>query len=152
MKKGLNGLIIVIIIISGIFFGINLDNTNYEKVNTDSTSNDPYKELRSDAKHKIEEENIKKVVDKYMFDNFGNVFKTTWYDSISASSAVINEYGTYFVIQSKSDSHNEKAKEYIKGLLGFFNSKTTDSEYLVDKVILVDQENNIIYKKDTFKW
>jgi 23S rRNA G2069 N7-methylase RlmK/C1962 C5-methylase RlmI len=152
MKKGLNGFITVIVIIAGIYIGINLDKTNYENVITDSISTDPYKELRSDGKHQSEEENIKRIVDKYMYDNFGSVFKTSWYDSISASGAVINQYGKYFVIQSKSDSHNDKAKEYIKGLLSFFNSKTTDPEYLVDKVILVDQGNNIIYEKDTFKW
>jgi hypothetical protein len=30
-----------------------------------------------------------------MFENFGSIFKTTWYDSVSASGAVINDYGNF---------------------------------------------------------
>jgi len=152
MKKSVNFGIILLVIVAGIVFGSKLNDSNVKGANTTQQTietKDPYKELRSDGKHIEDEDAIKRTVDKYMFENFGNTFKTTWYDSISASSAVINEYGRLYIVQSKGD--HAKAKKYVSGLLGFFNSKTTNVKYRVGKVVLVDKEYKIIYQVDTLK-
>jgi hypothetical protein len=153
MKKGLNAGVLIIIIIAGIYVGLNINETGINVVSNEAQeTSDPYKELRSDEKHTKEEDFIKKEVDEHMHFNFAKYGKTSWYDSISSSSAVINEGGRFFVVQIKSNADEEKAKEYVGGLLSFFNAKTTDPKFLVDKVIVVDKEFNIVYEKETIKW
>lgn len=153
MKKSFQVILIVLVIILGIVVGNMMTNTKIESsINPQSKieKSDPYKELQSDGKHTKEESVLKAVVDKYMFENFGSIFKTKWFDSISASSTVINEYGRVFVVQSKGDDN--KAIDYVGGLLSFFNDKTIDKNYHVGKVVLVDKEFKIIHQVDTIKW
>jgi hypothetical protein len=153
MKKGLNFWIVIIVIIAGIYAGLQINKTGIMLVSSETEdTQDPYKELRSDEKHSKEEDIIKKVADEHMYFNFAKFGKTSWYDSISSSSAVFNESGRFFVVQMRSNADKEKAKEYVGGLLSFFNAKTTDSKYLVDKIIVVDKEFNIVYEKETIKW
>jgi hypothetical protein len=45
-----------------------------------------------------------------MFFNFAKFGNTTWYDSISSSSAVINEGGRFFVVQMRSNAVKKKLK------------------------------------------
>jgi len=87
-----------------------------------------------------------------MYLNFGSVFETTWYDSVSGSSATINESGRVFVVQSKGDSFDSKAYNYRSGILYYFNDKTLDSRYKVDKVILISEDFGILKESKIIKW
>jgi hypothetical protein len=146
-------MLIALVIILGIVVGNMMTNAKIGiSSNTQSKieKSDPYKELRSDGKHTEEENMIKSVVDKYMFENFGSIFKTTWFDSISGSDAIINKYGRVFIVQSKGEE--DKAINYLGGLLSFFNDKTIDEKYHVGKVVLVDKDFKTIDQVDTIKW
>ncbi len=87
-----------------------------------------------------------------MYLNFGSVFETTWYDSVSGSSASINESGRVFVVQSKGDSFDAEANNYMDGILSYFNNKTFDSWYKVDKVILISEDFEILKESKIIKW
>ena len=153
MKQNSQVWIIVLVILIGIIVGFLMKENGQTSTNISretSINNDPYKELRSDGKYTDEENTIKTTVDKYMFENFGSIFKTTWFDSVSASGAVINEYGRFFVVQSDGDI--EEAKKFVEGLLHFFNDKTINKEYHVDKVLIINSQNVIIYEVNTIKW
>lgn len=153
MKQNRQLGIIVLVIVMGVIVGISLQGDKITSQNTSqvtSISYDPYKELRSNGKHTDEEKRIKDTVDKYMFENFGSIFKTTWYDSVSASGAVINDYGKFFIVQSSGEE--EKAKKFVGGVLTFFNSRTTTEEYRVDKVFLLNKNGEVIYQVDTIIW
>lgn len=153
MKQNRQLGIIVLVIVMGVIVGNSLQGDKITSQNTSqgtSISYDPYKELRSNGKHTDEEKRIKDTVDKYMFENFGSVFKTTWYDSVFASGAVINDYGKFFIVQSSEEE--DKAKKFVGGVLTFFNSRTTTEKYRVDKVFLLNKNGEVIYQVDTIIW
>ncbi|WP_160037200.1 hypothetical protein [Paenibacillus sp. An7] len=152
MKSATKVIIGVLVVIIGILIGSIVNGVGTLNLNMNqqiTVKNDPFKELRSNGKHTKEEKLIKDKVDNYMYENFGGVFNTTWYDSILASGAVINEYGKLFLVVSKGD--DEKAINYVRGLLSFFNDKTIDEVYQVTKVVLVDKEYNLIKQVETIK-
>ncbi|MEK4294053.1 hypothetical protein [Paenibacillus sp. FSL R5-0914] len=154
MKGSTKVVIGVIVVVLGILVGSGMNGVATPNVDQQTTAKkDPFKELRSDGKHTEREKLIKDKVDKYMYENFGGTFKTTWFDSISASGAVINEYGKFFIVVSKGE--DEKAIDYVSGLLSFFNDKTIDKDYKVAKVILVDEEYKVykvIKQVNTIEW
>ncbi|MBO0587105.1 hypothetical protein [Sporosarcina sp. E16_8] len=152
MKKRHHALIIVIITIAAIYLSTNSFESSTFFANDTIYTRDPYSELRSDGSQPNLEAFIKKEVDQYMYLNFGSVFETTWYDSISGSSATINESGRVFVVQSKGESFDGKAHNYMGGILSYFNDKTLDSKYKVDKVILVSEDFEILKESKIIKW
>ncbi|WP_419872925.1 hypothetical protein [Candidatus Pristimantibacillus sp. PTI5] len=153
MKNSVQVMLVVLVVILGAIVGSKMIQTDTKDASIsqqETEKSDPFKELRSDKKHVEEEALIKKTVDKYMYENFGSVFKTTWFDAVKGTGVVINEYGRMYIVQSNGD--DEKAKEYVGGLLSFFNSKATNAKYNVDKIILVNSDKKIIHQVDTIKW
>ncbi|AVK86010.1 hypothetical protein C3943_22190 [Lysinibacillus sp. B2A1] len=129
-------------------FEITVDQSNTQYMVKD----DPYKGLISDNTQTDLENIIKKEADKFMIENFGSYTKTTWFDSVAATSASINKNGKYFLVQSKGDEYNPQAKQFLQGLLMYFNAKTLDKSYKVDKVILVDQDFKVLFESEIIKW
>ncbi|WP_440833425.1 hypothetical protein [Paenibacillus sp. 22594] len=151
MKVSTKVVIGVFVVVLGILVGSGLNGVGTLNEDQQTTAKkDPFKELRSDGKHTDQEKIIKDKVDKYMYENFGGTFKTTWFDSVSASGAVINEYGKVFIVVSKRD--DKKAINYVGGLLSFFNDKTIDKDYKVAKIVLVDEEYKVIKQVNTIEW
>ncbi|MCM0626515.1 hypothetical protein M5J14_18630 [Lysinibacillus sp. OL1_EC] len=151
MKKSNHIFILIGVVLLALFF-VNDKNLNLQSSGQVIQQDDPFSEFRSDGTQTDLETIIKKETDQFMYENYGSVFKTTWYDSISASSTMINKHGKYFVVQSKSSEHNAQAKQYAQGLLSYFNMKTLDKSYKVDSVLLIDQDYNILFKSEIVKW
>jgi flagellar biosynthesis GTPase FlhF len=105
-----------------------------------------------EAKNQAAEIAIKDALDLYMYENFKYYYETSWYSSVSATGCVIHENEKVFILQSKGNSYNDQAEQFLSATLGFFNSKTTEAQFLVDKVILVDNQKNIIKEVETNKW
>lgn len=107
---------------------------------------------KRNAKRAETERLIKQAFDKYMYVNFKYYGETSWYSSVSATGCVVDKQGKTFIIQSKSKPNDEKAKHFLEAALGFFNSKTTKSQFLVNKVILIDNQSTILKEVDTVNW
>lgn len=148
MKKIYHVIILICVVGVAVLFINNQESDNTKEVNNSSQS-DPYKGLRSDGTQEDLEKIIKNEALEFM--NF-NYAETTWFNSISAASTVINSHGKFFIVQSKSENLNPKAKPFVQGLLSYFNAKTLDKSYKVDKVILVDQEHNILFETEIVDW
>lgn len=153
-KKGINLWILIIVIGLGVYIGTTDNNNSKTSPNSvgSKESSDPYEYLRSDKKHTLEEDVIKKAADKYMIENFGSVIKTSWFDSIKGTRAVINKTNKTFIIQSKGESYDVNAEKFMSATLGFFNDKTLELNYRVDRVTLVDRNYNIIKEAEIIKW
>lgn len=154
MKKEINIWILSFVIVAAVVIGLNINNSsNTSYTPKDNTTEiDPYERFRSNNQHVDQENAIKKELDNYMGRNFYQYYETTWFDSVSSTGAVINDYGKTFIIQSKGDSFHEKARMFFNATLGFFNAKTTEAQYLVDKVILIDQDFNVLEETETISW
>ena len=154
MKKGINFWVLLIVIVAGIVVGLGINSTNLSKLASNDVTKviDPYERFRSNNEYPEQEEVIKNALDSYMYRNFSQYYQTSWFDSVSATDAVINDYGNTFIIQSKSNEDNMRAEKFYGAALGFFNAKTTEAQYLVDRVILIDQDFNILKEMETVKW
>ncbi|MGY4796029.1 hypothetical protein ACVNNN_13585 [Lysinibacillus fusiformis] len=155
MKKSYHLLIFIGVVMLALYV-VNNSEITETIANKNSTqyivNEDPYKDFRSDNTQTDLENIIKNEADKFMIENFGSYTKTTWFDSVSATSTSINKNGKYFLVQSKDTEHNSQAKQFVQGLMMYFNSKTLDKSYKVDKVILVDQDFNILFEFEIIKW
>ncbi|MDF1508787.1 hypothetical protein PZE06_11440 [Robertmurraya sp. DFI.2.37] len=150
MKREINIWMLLIVIVAGVIIGVNANNpSKISSTTSDTLENKNYEKLNSDNQHVQQEEAIKKALDMYMSENFYRYHKTTWFDSVSGTDAVINEYGKTFIIQSKGKEYEQEAEKFYSAVLGFFNAKTTDPKYLVDNVILIDQDFNILRETKT---
>lgn len=150
MKKGINIWALLIVIVAAIVIGLNINNPL--KISSTNSEKDPYEKLRSDNQNVEQEDAIKKALDSYMSENFYRYAKTSWFDSVSATDAVINKYGKTFIIQSKGEQYNQQAEEFYSAAVGFFNAKTTEPQYLVDYVILIDKDFNTLRETETINW
>lgn len=164
MKNGLNSGIVLLVVIAGIVIGLKMNDTSassfFSAEDTESTSTtekkvekvDPLEPLRSDEKHVKQEKVIKNAFDEYMNLNFYKYYKTSWWDSVSAGGAVINKYGRTFILQSSSDVYNSKTQNYLIAASAYFNDKTLESEYQVDRLVLVDSKFSIMDERKIIKW
>lgn len=152
VNKKLHAGILVVVIAIASFIGLNTGNDSLLDFDSARENDDPFAPFRSDNLHKEKESEIKEAFHEYMNYNFYQFHKTSWFDSVSATSAVINEYGTAFVIQSKGTEYDKHAENYLGSAGFFFNDKTLEGKYKVDRLILVNQEFETIKEIDIIKW
>lgn len=152
VNKKLHASILIVVIAIASFVGLNMDNDLSFDPNVKTEVNDPLALFRSDDQHKESETAIKTVFDEYMNYNFHQFGKTTWFDSVSATGAIINEYGVTFVIQSKGSQYDKQAENFLSAANYFFSDKTLESKYKIDRLILASQDFKIIKELDVIKW
>lgn len=63
-----------------------------------------------------------------MFDDVGNIFKTSRYSYIAATGAVINDKEKLFIIQAK-EGDEKKAASFFDFALGYFNNTNLKPKY-----------------------
>lgn len=113
-----------------------------------SASKDPFEKYRSDELHPEKEALIKDAFDSHMSYTYYELSQTQWFDSIAATGPAINKYGTTFILQSKSEMDDEKAKKFFEAGALFFADQTLDSRYKIDKLLLVNQNFKILKERD----
>jgi len=152
VNRKLHAGILVVVIAIASFIGLNMGNDSLLDFNNTQENNDPYVQFRSDNLHIERESAIKEAFHEYMNYNFQQFYKTSWFDSVSATSTIINEFGTLFLIQSKGKEYDEQAKNYLGSAGYFFNDKTLDQKYRIDRLILVNQEYEVLKELGIVKW
>ncbi|MFD1357351.1 hypothetical protein ACFQ4X_05510 [Fictibacillus halophilus] len=148
MKKGLNKGIVFIVIIAGVYFGLNINKTTTIEV---IQQNDEAVTIQPTQAQMKEADEIKKAADEFMYFNFAKFGKTSWYDSVTSSGAKITDRERIFAVQYTDDSQFENAKKFVGSLNMFFSDKT-NKKHNVEKIILFDKDNNQVYEMDTVKW
>ncbi|MDM5337432.1 hypothetical protein QUF84_09415 [Fictibacillus enclensis] len=150
MKRGPNLFILCLVVVAGIYVGVGRNHSNhpqalqYETDATFVTEN----ELHDKMNNSKAEDAIKKEFDSHMFDDVGNIFKTSRYSYIAATGAVINDKEKLFIIQAK-EGDEKKAASFFDFALGYFNNTNLKPKYRVDTVMLVDHDFKIEEQMDT---